>query len=47
MKAKYTTPVMEVIEFEVEDIITNSGDGNLVKPITPETDETPAIGFPN
>ena len=26
MKEKYTTPEMEVIEFEVEDIITTSGD---------------------
>ena len=26
MKEKYTTPEMEVIEFEVEDIITASGD---------------------
>lgn len=26
MKEKYTTPEMEVIEFETEDIITTSGD---------------------
>jgi len=26
MKEKYTTPEMEIIEFEVEDIITASGD---------------------
>ena len=25
MKEKYTTPEMEIIEFEVEDIITTSG----------------------
>ena len=25
MKEKYTTPAMEVVEFEVEDIITTSG----------------------
>ena len=26
MKEKYMTPEMEIIEFEVEDIITTSGD---------------------
>ena len=35
MKEKYTTPEMEIIEFEVEDIITASGD--------PDPDELPTI----
>ena len=35
MKEKYTTPEMEIIEFEVEDIITASGD--------PDQDELPTI----
>lgn len=26
---KYETPVMEVIEFETEDVITSSGDINM------------------
>ncbi len=26
MKEKYTTPEMEIVEFEVEDIITESGE---------------------
>ena len=34
MKEKYTTPSMEIVEFEVEDIITTS---DLW---TPESDET-------
>lgn len=37
MKEKYTTPEMEVIEFEVEDIITASGDW------TPSDDELPPL----
>ena len=28
MKEKYTTPQMEIIEFDVEDIITASGDSS-------------------
>ena len=48
MKAKYTTPVMEVIEFEVEDIITASGTSGLIvdviKPDKPNS-ELPAIKF--
>ena len=49
MKAKYTTPVMEIIEFEVEDIITTSGNGLIVDTIQPDSGESelPAIGVPN
>ena len=36
MKEKYTTPEMEIIEFEVEDIITASGDPDELPPLTPE-----------
>ena len=36
MKEKYTTPEMEIIEFEVEDIITASG-------WTPSDDELPPM----
>ena len=32
MKEKYTTPEMEIIEFEVEDIITASGDETEILP---------------
>ena len=28
MKEKYTAPEMEIVEFEVEDVITTSGDEN-------------------
>lgn len=28
MKEMYTTPEMEIVEFETEDIITTSGDGD-------------------
>ena len=35
MKEMYTTPEMEIIEFEVEDIITASGD--------PDPDELPPL----
>lgn len=33
MKEKYTTPEMEIIEFEVEDIITASGGGPIELPV--------------
>lgn len=29
---KYETPVMEIIEFETEDVITTSGDGDITMP---------------
>ncbi len=29
---KYETPVMEIIEFETEDVITTSGDGDITTP---------------
>ena len=29
---KYETPVMEVIEFETEDVITTSGDDDITMP---------------
>lgn len=39
MREKYTTPEMEIIEFEVEDIITASDDF-IIKT---EPDETPIM----
>ena len=34
MREKYTTPEMEIIEFEVEDIITGSLPGSIPGPTT-------------
>ena len=36
MKEKYTAPEMEIVEFEVEDVITTSGGG-----LTPDDNELP------
>ena len=33
MKEKYTAPEMEIVEFEVEDVITTSGEENELPPM--------------
>ena len=34
-KEKYTTPEMEIVEFEAEDVITTSGEGDELTLIGP------------
>ena len=35
MKEFYETPEMEIVEFETEDVITASGDGDIDTPFEP------------
>lgn len=37
MKERYETPEMEIVEFETEDIITTSGNGNDLPPMGIDT----------